>query len=135
MTLIFDDPIAAKLYIDEFAPKSVKPVVPYLWTSDTPDFREKSSVIRELSYEELVPELIDSNLKQIRLDPAIYVKGYKAQGAATGGVVIFTHTQEAGGSTYWSNQLLAILPDDDALTKLINQLTIEGDYVFNEKKA
>lgn len=143
MTLIFTDPIAAKLYIDEFAPKSIKPITPFLWTSKKPEaeygddfnaFTDESE-IRELSLDELTPDLIDSDLKQIRVDPAIFVKGYAPQGEATGGVLVFTHDQENGSTDYWSNSLLLFLPDDDALTRFINQLTIEGDYVFNEKKA
>lgn len=143
MTLVFTDPIAAKLYLEEFGPKSVKPLVAYLWDSKKPedayadDFQAfaAESDIRPVELDELVPELIDSELKQIRIDPAVYVKGYAAATGATGGVIVFTHDQSPERPNGWVNSTLLILQDDESLTKLINQLTIEGDYVFNEKNA
>ncbi len=142
MTLYFTDPIAAKLYIEEFAPKSINTVDAYLWTPKNEDEvlnwdNSEDFTIREVTVDELEPELIADG-SHVRVNNAIYVKGYPPQqrknASATGGVVIFSHDQSDILSNTWQNALLVYVSSDDALTRLINQLTIEGEWAFNEPK-
>lgn len=143
MTLYFTDPIAAKLYIEEFAPKAINVVDAYLWTpksgDENTDFDAPNAfTVREISVDELEPELTADG-SHVRVNNAIYVKGYpreeRENGNATGGVLVWSHTQEDILANVWQNDVLQFITTDESLTKLINQLTIEGEYAFREKNA
>lgn len=152
MTLTFTDPIAARVYLEQWAGKSVNPVDFALWIPkgaesdyDTWDAYFKECEIRPLTLEELnpelLPELFENEYAHIKVDASVYVKGYQPQKrgdvVANGGVLIMTHDQspEQEEANVWGNSLVLGLLSDDALTKLINQLTIQADFAFAEKRT
>lgn len=144
MVLVFTDPIAARLYLEEFSPKSIVPVDAYLWRSKeaeesytgTYDDFVASSDIRSLSIEELTPELIEGEHWTIRVTPAVYAKGFRKSGRATGGVVLLSHESRMAegevSENLWSNKTILVLYGQGEVDALTGQLTIESDFAFDK---
>ena len=147
MVLLFTDPIAARLYIEEFSPKSIIPVEAYLWRSPEPEdtfagtYNEfvDASDLRPLDIEELTPELIEGDHWTVRVTPAFYVKGYrptpptkKRPAGGTGGVLLLSHFNREGEDNLWDNILVLNLSTREAVDRFTGQLTVESDFTFDK---
>jgi|SRR6187402_412287 len=103
-------PVEVALYIDTYGNRSVRPVVPYLWTHQT-DITDDDYVVTELEVEGLEEVLLDE-LQHIEIDPAIYVRT-----TPQGTIALMTHEFGDGIDTpVWVSKLLLVISPEDVDT-------------------
>ena len=115
----------ADIYLENFAERSVRPVIPYVWTPD--EDAGSGYVIEEVTKASLTEKPLEKGA-YVALDPAVWV-----QVTPQGGVVVLSHEFVKGdeGENLWQTALLTWMPDLKSVNKLIDALQNARDELQN----